>query len=570
MGKGNRTRNSQYQDAYAMSGTGAAAAKKQTANKDRTATFVTIAIALLLALSIVLIAFADSGMRERNVVVVSSENHEVTGTMLTYFENIAYTNLFSQYYNLYYSYYFSGDANSAYSMAYQAMSQYTLSDFFDSAVASVKELLVLCEAADKAGVKLGEEEEASIQETLTNLKGQYTANFGTGVKEKDIRRALELQALASKYYDTYVEEQLDSVTSDEIANYIEENKELYYSATAIKYGISLLAEDYADEDAFAAAKALADTYVAKLEAATDEASFKTAIVEYIFARDIDATVAAKISADLMPDEETLTTHTNKILATLVDVLVTGNEEPEVMHKDGTLEAAVAAVYDAIESTCATALASLETTQAYVEESEDEETAVGEVALWLVNADTALYATKADDTSDDTKYARTVYMLTEALHLVDEETVNAGHILIEVATNATTEESDAAKAKAEEVLAAYLAGDKTKESFEALAKEHSAEPNSVFFENIAQGELVAEFNDWIFSEERTQVGEAAVVKTSYGYHVIYWDGQGENTSVYSAKEGIVSDRYTAFLEEGYKTLTLNEKYIAKNTTATETK
>lgn len=564
MGKGNRTRNSQYQDTYAMSGTGAAKAKKQTGAKDRTATFVAVAIALLLALSIVLIAFADSGMRERNVVVVSSDNHEVTGTMLTYFENVAYTNMFSQYFNLYYSYYFSGDANSAYSMAQQAMSQYTLSDFFDNAVESVKELLVLCEAADKAGVKLGDEEFASIQETLDTLEGQYTENFGTGVKEKDIRRALELQALASKYYETYVDEQTESVTDDEISKYIEENKESFYKAHALKYSITLKAEDYAeDEAAFESAKALADTYIAKLEAATDADAFKTAVVEYIFARDLDATVAAKVSKDLMPDEATLKEKTDKILADLVATLVEGKEETEVMLKDGTLEKALATVADTLESTCAAALASLETEQAYLEASEDAD----EIALWLVSKDTAVNATKSKDTSGDSAYTRTVYMLTEALHLEDAETVNVGHILVEAGSTAKDEEVEAAKKKAEEILATFRAGEKTKEAFEKLAEEHTAD-SGVFYDNVQEGDMVDAFNDWIFSADRKEIGETDIVKTEYGFHVMYWNGKGENTSIVAAKNGIVSERYEAFLEEGTKSLALNEKYIAKHTAETE--
>ena len=564
MGKGNRTKNSQYQNTYAMSGAGAAKAKRQPQKKDRTSTFVLIAIAALLVLSLTLVVFSDSGVKQRSTVVVSSESFDVTGTMLAYFEGAAYTNLFSQYYNLYYTYYYSGDATSAYTMAQQTMSQYTLNDFFDSALATVKELLVLADAAKEANLTLDDEDLASIEETIKSIDGNYAANFGSGVKEKDVRAALELQALAGKYYELYIEDTYDAITDEDVAKYIEDNKANFYTAHALKYAFTLNAEDYADDEAaFEAAKALADTYAAKLEAATTVDAFRTAVVEYIVARDFDATVTAKVSADLMPAEDALATHKTQISEKLVDVLVNGKEEGEVLYEDGTLEKALATVADALESTCATALASLEVSQNYVADSTDE------AVLWLINAETAVGATKSVDASDDTKYSRTVYMLTEALHVESEETVNVGHILVEAnKATAKQEELDAAKKKAEDLLATYLAGEKTKDAFEKLAKENTAD-SGVFYENVSEGEMVAEFNDWIFSEERTEIGETGIVQTDYGYHVMYWDGEGDITSVASAKNGIVSERYEAYITEGEKALTVNEKYVAKHTAETET-
>ena len=561
MGKGNRTRNSQYQDAYAMSGAGAA--KRQPQKKDRTSTFVLIAIAALLVLSLTLVVFSDSGVKQRSTVVVSSESFDVTGTMLAYFEGAAYTNLFSQYYSLYYTYYYSGDAASAYTMAQQTMSQYTLNDFFDSALATVKELLVLADAAKEANLTLDDEDLASIEETIKSIDGNYAANFGSGVKEKDVRAALELQALAGKYYELYIEDTYDAITDEDVAKYIEDNKANFYTAHALKYAFTLNAEDYADdEEAFEAAKALADTYAAKLEAATTVDAFRTAVVEYIVARDFDATVTAKVSADLMPAEDALATHKTQISEKLVDVLVNGKEESEVLYEDGTLEKALATVADTLESTCATALASLEVSQSYVADSTDE------AILWLINAETAVGATKSVDSSDGAKYTRAVYMMTETLHVESEGTVNVGHILVEAnKTTATEAEITAAKEKAEQLLATYLAGEKTKETFEKLGKENTAD-SGVFYENVAEGKMVAEFNDWIFSEERSEIGETGIVQTDYGFHVMYWDGEGDTTSVASAKDGIASERYEAYITEGQKALKVNEAYVAKYTAETE--
>ena len=38
-------------------------------------------------------------------------------------------------------------------------------------------------------------------------------------------------------------------------------------------------------------------------------------------------------------------------------------------------------------------------------------------------------------------------------------------------------------------------------------------------------MVTEFNDWVYDSER-KVGDVDIVKTTYGYHVIYFDGDGE--------------------------------------------
>ena len=150
MGKENNT--SKYQNAYNMNGAKAKAPQKT----DRTATFVLIAIVALLAISLFFVVFADSGIKDRNTIVVSSDNFEVSASMLPYYENSAYSNMFSQYYSLYYSY--LGDANMAYQYAAQMMQQYTRGDFFDSAYASAKEIVVLCEEAKAAGFALDDED----------------------------------------------------------------------------------------------------------------------------------------------------------------------------------------------------------------------------------------------------------------------------------------------------------------------------------------------------------------------------------------------------------------------------
>ena len=114
-------------------------------------------------------------------------------------------------------------------------------------------------------------------------------------------------------------------------------------------------------------------------------------------------------------------------------------------------------------------------------------------------------------------------------------VDVRHILVfpEGADNSTIrtqefpEEAWAAGEKqANEILETYLAGEMTGDSFAALANEHSADPgsntNGGLYTDVMQGDMVAEFDAWCFDPAR-QVGDTAVVRTSLGFHVMYFSG-----------------------------------------------
>lgn len=94
------------------------------------------------------------------------------------------------------------------------------------------------------------------------------------------------------------------------------------------------------------------------------------------------------------------------------------------------------------------------------------------------------------------------------------------------TTYSEDEWAACLAKAQEVLELYLGGEQTEENFAALAKEHSEDPGSQeaggLYTNVSKGVMVQEFEDWCFDEAR-QVGDTGLVKTRYGYHVMYFCG-----------------------------------------------
>ena len=125
-------------------------------------------------------------------------------------------------------------------------------------------------------------------------------------------------------------------------------------------------------------------------------------------------------------------------------------------------------------------------------------------------------------------------------------VDVRHILIlpegaTVETVTTEEFSDEAWAageqKAQEILDQWLSGDKTEDSFATLANENSADTgsntNGGLYSGVTEGKMVEAFNDWCFDADR-KVGDYGIVKTQYGYHIMYfcgsqllWESQAES-------------------------------------------
>lgn len=99
------------------------------------------------------------------------------------------------------------------------------------------------------------------------------------------------------------------------------------------------------------------------------------------------------------------------------------------------------------------------------------------------------------------------------------------------TTYTDEEKAATKAKAEELLAQFTAGDATEDAFAALANEKSVDTgsnkNGGLYEDVYPGQMVPSFNDWCFAEGR-KAGDTGIVESDYGVHIIYYVGDDEVT------------------------------------------
>jgi len=188
--------------------------------------------------------------------------------------------------------------------------------------------------------------------------------------------------------------------------------------------------------------------------------------------------------------------------------------------------------------------------------------------WLTGAKTETsFSALAEKKSEDDRTSENGG-LTEYLGKNSWVTVDVRHILVipeggtksEDGTKVTysDEEWEACRKEAQALLDQYLAGEKTAEAFGALANAHSDDNNGKvtnggLYEDVYLGQMVKPFEEWIFDGSR-QVGETGLVKTEYGYHVMYFvhrDGAVDEWAF--AEERVGGDHTLVKTDEGYQIL-----------------
>ena len=152
---------------------------------------------------------------------------------------------------------------------------------------------------------------------------------------------------------------------------------------------------------------------------------------------------------------------------------------------------------------------------------------------------------------------------EALYAENEITRDSGkyvdvrHILIMVEGGTTDEEGnttysdeewETCRAEAQAILDEWLAGEATEDTFAALANEKSEDSGSNtvggLYENVYVDQMVPEFNDWCFDEARAY-GDYALVRTDYGYHVMFFSAQ-RDIWFYNAEMDLLNERMSTLV------------------------
>lgn len=149
--------------------------------------------------------------------------------------------------------------------------------------------------------------------------------------------------------------------------------------------------------------------------------------------------------------------------------------------------------------------------------------------------------------------------------------NVRHILIEIEGGTTDENGnvtysdddwEACRAKAQALLDAWQTNDGTEEGFAANAKNYSADGGSsssggLYEDLTADTNFVPEFKEWYLDENR-QVGDTGLVRTTYGYHIMYFSAS-RDMWIDVVKEELLSERISEMIDAGMQTYPIEIRY-----------
>lgn len=178
--------------------------------------------------------------------------------------------------------------------------------------------------------------------------------------------------------------------------------------------------------------------------------------------------------------------------------------------------------------------------------------------------------KSRKAGDVKQYSTTVVYVVKPVYLSEQKVVNVRHILIspvvkseddedsesKEAVDCTEKEWAAAKKKADKILKDFNGTKKTADEFGKLAKKYTSDSNGEqggLYENVTPNQMVPTFDAWCFDSAR-KAGDTAIVKTRFGYHIMYFESTGKlPVWKYTAQQALASEDGTDAkdkLEKGY--------------------
>lgn len=621
MGKGNRTRNERASETLAT-----VVAPRQASKKKNMPTWVgtliVVAVLALLVLFVTFVVLNSRGTFQRMRTFAETEHYEVSVPMMSYMVYTKYQSTVSIYDQ--YSTQFGaniqigggegGDAlDKTKSLREQIYSskkdeldniveQKTWFDYFaEAAEKDVCNYLACCEEARLNGMKLEKEDKDFIKEQLDAIEtyaaeNGYSTNgyvsllYGKGVILKDVRNMLELMRLATKWSESKADEFFNGVSNERMEEYYAANKatyDVYCDYTSYTFTTTFVPSQNADaataatENETNAAKYKAEQekfagYVKTLSEATDAADFRMKLTNILLTEEKAKSEQAKGSA-LTPEEEAACSK-----AVEVKVL-------EAMHVNKSAD----------------------------DEGEDEE----DLYKWLFESKTEnnvkVYLRKEGDVKkfetvekayeepaegEEIEYEEafstyTAGCFNNGMHRNEDLVRSVGHILFkddtfdglkstEKLTGVTKEIADKVLARDGVITAYAMAGELLdmlhaegkiteatrqdgskyykidKSVFEEYGNLYTEDSN-VFYDNVPKGQMVKEFEDWLFDAIRVE-GEISYpepVETEYGYHIMYYVGNEIEAWKSDIRVDLSEADNTAYLE-GIQTahpVTFNRDY-----------
>ncbi len=409
--------------------------------------------------------------------------------------------------------------------------------FLNQAIDTMANIKRYYKAAVEADVKLTEEAEKQIQDTLESYKtylGNYSLSnflqmqYGKGVTESLFKKILNEQQIVSIYQQQIQEELKAEYSADDVNDIYSKDKSKYDVV-----GFRWFTIDVAKAEKTEEASGAEDT--------SEVAEDKKPVAEELEAQKfIDA-----VKAEANYSEETF----KKVVLDFADKK---DESYDEYKQDGaTLLQKISK--DAIETNVSKDAANwlYETNDSgnYVRQ-------VGDMKYFLSQDGKAVYIIYAIGTPfrDETKHTSVRHILVKFPEATTEAV--SGEDVTGEAEEATLSADVKAEceSEAESILASYneyikenMSDVADEQYFGELASKHSDDTGSKstggLIEGMANdGQYVPEFEDWAFCEgdyegETRAPGSTGIVETEYGYHVMYFVGAEENAEWY---ETILSD------------------------------
>lgn len=482
-------------------------AKQTLKSGGETSTFnaVLIIVAAVIAIAIIVacVFAVAGGIKEKvaapgDLVALESDHFEVTNGMLSYFFYSDYYSALSDQ-NTYYSLYLSGfdPAKSLKNQQYTAEgedSTLTWFDYFISNTANnVTTYLLFAEKAYESGIKeIDEKDYAEIDKSIESFKEGADAI------------GLEL--------DEYIEFMYgDGTTENDIRE-------------AMEFQLLAMKQYQNDYDSF------------EYDINACEEKYDAAPTDYNYSDYRTFTFYAKY-----PDDEEDTE---------------GREAAEIIAKQLADELKACATEEEFESYVYNYLVGENALIEDEEKKKSDEDLIKEAAATLVERARYTTGNKYSDWAyvegraagdntviDNEDGSYTVYYMVRPQYRLDYNTKNVRHILI---NSANYENKEEALAKAEEVLELYNAGAKGEDAFDALANEYN-EDSASLYENIMLDQMVDEFESWCFDEARAE-GDCEIVESTYGYHVIYFVGDGDIAWKAEVEAALVGEAFQQLMLE----------------------
>lgn len=450
----------------------------------RNSILITISVILVAVLVIGLVVYnslSTNGFITRRQVAMATENFSVNGSMMNYFFRLNYNQNASQYtaYGL----------NTNYTLKSQVIDEtsgYTWFDQFASmSVSYVQEILAMCEGAKANGITLDEADYAEIDATMETMRAT-AESYG-----------YSMEAYLLNMFGSVVNE-------DDIRDCVELNTLALKYYNQFSEGLS-----YTDAD---------------LEAYYEEHKEDYQCVDVI-------TYTVKQSDMLKVDEE------GNPVGNVTEGAALAKAQAELIAAAKTEEEFRAALKDHFVTNL---LMTEEEADAKVEQcyfTGMTATSGNEASDWAFSAEVG----DTTVTGAATSSSYDVYYLLKAPYRDESTTRNVRHILLTSDTYGAE-----AEAKAKEVYAEWEASGFAMDVYTTLCTEYSEDPGSVevggVYENVAEGEMITEFNDWLFDEARV-VGDNGLVETSYGWHIMYYDGEGNPVWMTDAESALRSEAYS---------------------------